>query len=156
MMAIRLQKGHWVSVSIPLVVFPGNKLLEALKYAKVAAAACASRQKVESCIQGTLSLLSYCLGKGENIALALRDIGVLLIEGRRVQMKFYYGFLETLSGKENLGKAVFKVSTSVSPWRRQSRGGVPALLARGPSGRGQPLGPDESYGPTNSRCLELL
>ncbi|NXW25949.1 CCD81 protein, partial [Circaetus pectoralis] len=89
--------------------FPGNKELEALKYAKVAAATCMSRQKVESCIQGTISLLSYCLGKGENIALALRDIGVLLIEGRRVQMKFYYNFLETLSGKENLGKAVFKV-----------------------------------------------
>ncbi|XP_069655869.1 coiled-coil domain-containing protein 81 [Haliaeetus albicilla] len=88
---------------------PGNKELEALKYTKVAAAACVSRQKAESCIQGTLSLLSYCLGKGENIALALTDIGVLLIEGRRVQMKFYYSFLETLSGKENLGKAVFKV-----------------------------------------------
>uniref|UniRef100_A0A8C0ANV6 Uncharacterized protein n=1 Tax=Buteo japonicus TaxID=224669 RepID=A0A8C0ANV6_9AVES len=88
---------------------PGNKELEALKYTKVAAAACVSRQKAESCIQGTLSLLSYCLGKGESIALALRDIGVLLIEGRRVQMKFYYSFLEMLSGKENLGKAVFKV-----------------------------------------------
>ncbi|XP_029862910.1 coiled-coil domain-containing protein 81-like isoform X1 [Aquila chrysaetos chrysaetos] len=88
---------------------PGNKEVEALKYAKVAAATCVSRQKAESCIQGTISLLSYCLGKGENIALALRDIGVLLIEGRRVQMKFYYNFMETLSGKENLGKAVFKV-----------------------------------------------
>ncbi|NXS77162.1 CCD81 protein, partial [Pandion haliaetus] len=61
------------------------------------------------CIQGTTSLLSYCLGKGENIALVLRDIGVLLIEGRQVQMNFYYKFLETLSGKENLGKAIFKV-----------------------------------------------
>ncbi|XP_050770805.1 coiled-coil domain-containing protein 81-like [Gymnogyps californianus] len=88
---------------------PGNKELEPLKYSKVAAAASVSRRKAEGCIQGTTSLLSHCLGKGENVALVLRDVGVLLIEGRKVQMKFYYDFLETLCGKENLEKAVFKV-----------------------------------------------
>lgn len=35
---------------------------------------------------------------------------MLLIEGTRVQMKFYYDFLERISGKENLEKVVFKVS----------------------------------------------
>ncbi|NXT33895.1 CCD81 protein, partial [Pelecanoides urinatrix] len=89
--------------------FPGDKELEPLKYAKVAAAAHVSRQKVESCIQGTTSLLSYCLGKGKNVALVLKDIGVLLIEAKKVHMKFYYDFLEKLSGKENLEKAVFEV-----------------------------------------------
>ncbi|NXV98573.1 CCD81 protein, partial [Calonectris borealis] len=54
---------------------PSNKELEPLKYAKVAAAAHVSRRKVESCIQGTTSLLSYCLGKGKNVALILKDIG---------------------------------------------------------------------------------
>ncbi|NXQ88822.1 CCD81 protein, partial [Nyctibius grandis] len=88
---------------------PGNKELEPLKYAKVAVATGMSRQKVEDCIQGTMSLLSCCLGKGENVALVLRDIGVLLIEGTKVQMKFYYDFLGLLSGKETLEKAVFKV-----------------------------------------------
>ncbi|KAK4806391.1 hypothetical protein QYF61_016241 [Mycteria americana] len=88
---------------------PGNKELEPLKYAKVAAAASVSRRKVEACIQGTMSLLSHCLGKGENVALVLRDIGLLLIEGMRVQMKFFYNFLERMSGKENLEKAAFKV-----------------------------------------------
>ncbi|NWH53882.1 CCD81 protein, partial [Fregata magnificens] len=87
----------------------GTKELEILKYAKVAAAASVSWRKVESCIQGTTSLLSHCLGKGENVALILKDIGVLLIEGTKVQMKFYYDFLERLSGKENLEKVVFKV-----------------------------------------------
>ncbi|KFV47455.1 Coiled-coil domain-containing protein 81, partial [Gavia stellata] len=82
---------------------------EPLKYFKVATAASVPRWKVGDCIQGTMSLLSYCLGKGENVALVLRVIGVLLIEGTKVQMRFYYDFLETLSGQENLGKAIFKV-----------------------------------------------
>ncbi|KGL87061.1 Coiled-coil domain-containing protein 81, partial [Charadrius vociferus] len=88
---------------------PGNKELEPLKYAKVAMAASVSRRKVEVCIQGTTSLLSHCLGKGENVALVLRDTGVLLIEGRRVKMKFFYNFLERISGKKNLEIAGFKV-----------------------------------------------
>ncbi|NXA30677.1 CCD81 protein, partial [Ibidorhyncha struthersii] len=87
----------------------GNKELEPLKYAKVAMAASVSRQKAEVCIQGTTSLLSHCLGKGENVSFVLRDIGVLLIEGRRVKMKFFYNFLERISGKKNLEIAGFKV-----------------------------------------------
>ncbi|NXX56322.1 CCD81 protein, partial [Scopus umbretta] len=90
------------------VVFPGNKVLEPLKYTKVATAAAVSRRKVEGCIQGTTSLLSHCLGKGENVALILRNVGMLLIEGRRVQMKFYCEFLKRLSGKEHV-EDVFKV-----------------------------------------------
>ncbi|KFQ35232.1 Coiled-coil domain-containing protein 81, partial [Mesitornis unicolor] len=88
----------------------GNKVLEPLKYAKVAMDASVSWQKVECCIQGTMSLLSHCLGKGENVALVLRDVGVLLIEGRWVQMRFYYDFLERMSGKRNLQRTAFKMS----------------------------------------------
>ncbi|NXK26072.1 CCD81 protein, partial [Arenaria interpres] len=88
---------------------PGNKELEPLKYAKVATVASVSRQKVEGCIRGITSLLSHCLGKGENVALVLRDVGVLVIEGMRVKMRFYYDFLERMSGKRNLEKAAFKV-----------------------------------------------
>ncbi|NWW53586.1 CCD81 protein, partial [Pedionomus torquatus] len=88
---------------------PGNKEVEPLKYSKVAQAASVSRQKVEGCIQGTMSLLSYCLVKGENIGLVLRDIGVLLIEGMRVTMKYFSNFLERMSGKKNLEIAGVKV-----------------------------------------------
>ncbi|KAM6369981.1 uncharacterized protein J5M81_013732 [Pluvialis apricaria] len=56
-----------------------------------------------------MSLLSHCLRKGENIALILKEVGVLLIEGTKVRMKFYHDFLARLSGKENLEKVVFKV-----------------------------------------------
>ncbi|NXI73898.1 CCD81 protein, partial [Anseranas semipalmata] len=87
----------------------GHKELEPLKYAEVATAASVSWKKAEGCVRRTTSLISRCLGKGENIALVLRDVGVLLLEGTRVEMKFYYDFLEKLSGKENLEKAFFKV-----------------------------------------------
>ncbi|NWZ30528.1 CCD81 protein, partial [Asarcornis scutulata] len=89
--------------------FPGHKELEPLKLPEVAANVYMSSQRVDSCIQGTVSLISRCVGKGENIALILKDMGVLIIEGTRVQMKFYYEFLEKLSGKENLQKALFKI-----------------------------------------------
>ncbi|NWX22183.1 CCD81 protein, partial [Aegotheles bennettii] len=87
----------------------GNKELEPLKYSKVATKVLVSRKKVESCIQGTTSLLCHCLQKGENVALVLKDLGVLLIEGKKVQMKFYHRFLERLSGKENLEKAFVQI-----------------------------------------------
>ncbi|NXL68778.1 CCD81 protein, partial [Chordeiles acutipennis] len=54
---------------------PGNKELEPLKYTKVAKAVFMSWQKTENCIQGTTSLLSHCLEKGENVALVLKDVG---------------------------------------------------------------------------------
>ncbi|NXL40734.1 CCD81 protein, partial [Glaucidium brasilianum] len=92
-----------------LCFFSENKELEPLKYSKVAAAASVSWKKTESCIQGTMSLLSYCLRKGENITFVLRDIGVLFIEGKTIQMKFYYDFLQMLLGKENLEQVIFKV-----------------------------------------------
>ncbi|NXW52648.1 CCD81 protein, partial [Nyctiprogne leucopyga] len=88
---------------------PGNKEVEPLKFTQVAKAVCMSWQKTENCIQGTTSLLSHCLGKGENVAFVLRDVGVLLIEGKTVKMRFYYNFLERMVGKKNLEKALFKV-----------------------------------------------
>lgn len=87
-----------------------------MKYAKVATDAHVSRCKVEGCILGTMSLLSHCLAKGKSIALVLRDVGVLLIEDRMVQMRFYYDFLEEVSGKTNLRMAAFIVSVLDSLW----------------------------------------
>ncbi|NWX35409.1 CCD81 protein, partial [Notiomystis cincta] len=58
-----------------------SRQLEPLKYARVAMEACVSRRKAECCILGTTSLLHHCLEKGVSVALVLRDVGVLLIEG---------------------------------------------------------------------------
>ncbi|XP_027639402.2 coiled-coil domain-containing protein 81-like [Falco peregrinus] len=96
-----------------------NKVLEPVKYIKVATDANVSRRKVEICILGTTSLLSQCLGKGKNVALVLRDIGLLLIEDRKVEMRFYYDFLEGIYGKRNLRMAALSapwlLDTVVSP-----------------------------------------
>ncbi|NXR12828.1 CCD81 protein, partial [Semnornis frantzii] len=56
-------------------LLPGNEELEPLKYSKVVATASVSWWKVECCTKGTMSLLSHCLRKGENVALILKDIG---------------------------------------------------------------------------------
>ncbi|XP_042649893.1 coiled-coil domain-containing protein 81-like [Tyto alba] len=94
---------------------PGNKELKPLKYAEVAAAASVSRRKVEICIQGTMSLLSQCMGKGENVALVLKGMGVLLIEDRRVQMNFYSDFLEKITARTIQEVAALKVFQMLSP-----------------------------------------
>ncbi|XP_032568318.1 coiled-coil domain-containing protein 81-like [Chiroxiphia lanceolata] len=87
----------------------GDKPLEPLKYAEVAVEASVSRRKAESCILGTTSLLYHCLAKGESAAFILRDVGVLLIEGRRAHMRFYPDFLEKMTGKNIQDRATLKV-----------------------------------------------
>ncbi|XP_072210747.1 uncharacterized protein [Excalfactoria chinensis] len=87
---------------------PVDRKVEALKSSQVAAAASVSWKTAQKCIQSTVSLLSSCLQNGEKVAVVLKDVGVLLIDGLTFQMKFYYDFLETLSGKENFRRAVRK------------------------------------------------
>ncbi|KAM8982816.1 uncharacterized protein PRD47_001029 [Ara ararauna] len=77
----------------------GDKELEPLNYSKVATDAHVSRRQAKRCILGTTSLLSRCLGKGHNVALLLRDVGVLLMEERVVRMRFYPTFLQGIIGK---------------------------------------------------------
>ncbi|NXX67001.1 CCD81 protein, partial [Spizella passerina] len=86
---------------------PGN--LDPLQTFEVAAVLGLPRRKVEGSLQATMSLLSQCLGMGEDVALVLRDIGVLLVERRKVQMRFYLSFLEAVAGKDNLEKGIFKI-----------------------------------------------
>ncbi|XP_072216863.1 uncharacterized protein [Excalfactoria chinensis] len=87
---------------------PVDRKVEALKSSQVAAATSVSWKTAQKCIQSTVSLLSSCLQNGKNVAVVLKDVGVLLIDGLTFQMKFYYDFLETLSGKENFRRAVRK------------------------------------------------
>ncbi|NWI80014.1 CCD81 protein, partial [Dryoscopus gambensis] len=87
---------------------PGAKELETLKYARVAAQASMSWKKVEGCIFGTTSLLYHCLEKGVSVAFVLRDVGVLLIEGGSVQMRFYLDFLEKVIGERIQDTATLK------------------------------------------------
>ncbi|KAF4795524.1 hypothetical protein TURU_092288 [Turdus rufiventris] len=96
----------WGSASIR--DFPGDKKLEPLKYARVAMETSVSRRKVESCILGTTSLLHHCLDNGMNVAFILNDVGVLLIKGSTVQMRFYLDFLEKVMGHRIQDRATLK------------------------------------------------
>ncbi|NXE99964.1 CCD81 protein, partial [Menura novaehollandiae] len=89
--------------------FPGVKQLEPLKYAQVAVEASVSRRRAECCILGTTSLLCRCLEKGQSTAFVLGDVGVLLIEGRSAQMRFYPEFLQKVTGKEIQESATLQV-----------------------------------------------
>ncbi|XP_040550752.1 coiled-coil domain-containing protein 81-like isoform X2 [Gallus gallus] len=133
---------------------PAHREVETLKYSEVAAAASVTWQRGKTCIQSTVSLLSNCLKNGENVAFVLKDIGVLLFEGMSFGIKYYYDFLEKLSGKEKFRKVVFKVS-----WRFLHGPGSPvtlALTAHGPPGPGQLLGLCRCCAGVSSPCLGLL
>ncbi|XP_040512870.1 uncharacterized protein LOC121108796 isoform X1 [Gallus gallus] len=118
---------------------PAHRKLEPLKSSEVAAAASVTWQTAQACIQSTVSLLSGCLKNGENVAVVFKDIGVLHIDGLTFHMKFYYDFLEKLSGKEKFRKALLKVSCSFLP---------PAP--------GQLLAPCKCCGAVSPPCLGLL
>ncbi|KFM10930.1 Coiled-coil domain-containing protein 81, partial [Aptenodytes forsteri] len=88
---------------------PGGKVLEPLWYAQLAAATFVSSKKVVGRIQDTMSLFSRCIRKGKTIMLILRDIGLLLTEDTRVQMKYYHNFLEMMTGEDTLEEALSRV-----------------------------------------------
>lgn len=90
--------------------FPGGKVLEPLWYAQLAAATFVSSKKVVGCIQDTMSLFSRCIGKGKTVVFILRDIGLLLTEDTRVQMKYYHNFLEMMTGEDTLEESLLRVS----------------------------------------------
>ncbi|XP_072217338.1 uncharacterized protein [Excalfactoria chinensis] len=133
---------------------PAHRKLELLKCSQVATDASVSRQTAQTCIQSTVSLLSGCLQNGENVAVVLKGVGVLLIDGLSFEMKFYYDFLEKLSGKENFRRAIRKVSR-----RFLHRPGSAVSLtqpAHSPPGPGQLLEPCRCCGAVSSPCLGLL
>ena len=99
-------------VSLLDIFWPGRKG-EPLKYCKAATAASLSWETLRTGIQSTVAPLSGCLQNGENVAVLLKDIGILLIDGLAFRVKFF-DFLEQLSGKEKFRRAAFKVSSSFS------------------------------------------
>ena len=88
-------------------IFSAHRKVEPLKCSQVAAAASVSRRRVQACIQSTVWLLSICLQNGENVAVVLKDVGVLFTDGLTFEIKFYYVFIEKLPGKKNFRKPIF-------------------------------------------------
>ncbi|XP_032298410.1 coiled-coil domain-containing protein 81-like isoform X2 [Coturnix japonica] len=69
-----------------------------LPYDEIASENGISEYEAQLCVERTLCLFSACIGKRQNVAFVWRDVGMLLIEGRWVQMKFYEDFLGKLNG----------------------------------------------------------
>ncbi|XP_052528683.1 LOW QUALITY PROTEIN: uncharacterized protein LOC128075734 [Tympanuchus pallidicinctus] len=89
----------------------GHRKVDPLRYSKAAAGTSLSWKTLRTGIQSTVSLLSGCLQNGEKVAVVLKDIGVLLVDGLTFHMKYYFDFLEQLSGKET-----FRRAASKAPW----------------------------------------
>ncbi|OXB51974.1 hypothetical protein ASZ78_011284, partial [Callipepla squamata] len=53
-----------------------------------------------------------CLQNGQNVAFVLKGTGVLFIGRLTFQMKFYYDFVEKLSGKKTFREAVSRAAAS--------------------------------------------
>jgi len=65
-------------------------------------------------VERTVCLFSACIEKRRNVAFIWRDVGMLLIEGKRVQMKFYEDFLEKLNGTADMLQALLGVGFAFS------------------------------------------
>nr|XP_009677569.1 PREDICTED: coiled-coil domain-containing protein 81-like [Struthio camelus australis] len=85
---------------------PGHKQAEPLKCARISLEISFSRQIVEACLDETMYLLSCCLASGKNVALVLNSIGMLLIEGTVVKMRFSRSLLQRLNESEQLVEAL--------------------------------------------------
>lgn len=129
-----------------------HRKLDPLRYSRAAAGAAVSWESVRTGIQSTVSLLSGCLRDGQNVAVVLKDIGVLLIDGLTFHMRFYYSFLEQLSGKEELSRAALKVSRRFCAAQAEPR---PRGARMRPTRSCWPLGPCECRAAAGSPCLGL-
>ncbi|XP_068528359.1 coiled-coil domain-containing protein 81-like [Anas acuta] len=77
---------------------PGYAHFEELPYAQIASENNVSESLVRLCIERSTRLFRVCIEDRQNIAFLWRDIGMLIIEGKDVKMKFYEDFLEKLNG----------------------------------------------------------
>lgn len=109
---------------------------------------------MECCILGTTSLLHHCLQKGASIAFVLRDVGVLLIEGSRVQMRFYLDFLDEVIGERIQDSAMLKVSLCfLSAWAEPEQ--LPSTAGMCSPGCGQGLWPGRRMIPAAPPALNF-
>lgn len=99
--------------------FPGHAHFEELPYAQIASENNISESLVRLCIERSMRLFRVCIEDRQNIAFLWRDIGMLIIEGKDVKMKFYEDFLKKLNGTTNTLEALLMVGFSFSqlyPW----------------------------------------
>ncbi|XP_048795030.1 coiled-coil domain-containing protein 81-like [Lagopus muta] len=84
----------------------GHDEYQQLPYDEIASETGISEGAARLCVQRTVCQFSACIGKRQNVAFVWWDVGMLLIEGKRVQMKFYEDFLGKLSGTAEVLQAL--------------------------------------------------
>ena len=89
--------------------FSGHQHFEQLPYAQIASDNAVSEGTVRLCMERTLRLFRVCLENRKNVALVWRDVGMLIIQGKDVKMRFYTDFLERLNGTGKTLRAVLEV-----------------------------------------------
>ena len=89
--------------------FPDHNHIEQLQYARIASDISVSQRTVEGCIEKTMRLFSLCIENGKNVAFVLNDVGMLVIQGKDVKIRFYKDFLKRLNGTEKMLEALLGV-----------------------------------------------
>ncbi|XP_068272051.1 uncharacterized protein [Nyctibius grandis] len=88
---------------------PGHRHFEQLPYAQIASDNAVSESTVQLCMERTMRLFRVCLENEKNVALIWRDVGMLIIQGKDLKMKFYTDFLKRLNGTDTMLRAVLKM-----------------------------------------------
>lgn len=69
-----------------------------------------NRDTVERCVKETSLFLSRSISTKQNVEFTFKGIGVLVIRGGNVKMRFYKNFLFTMDGSGALAKALANVN----------------------------------------------
>ncbi|KAK4809432.1 hypothetical protein QYF61_009687 [Mycteria americana] len=93
---------------------PGHQHFEQLPYAQMAADNAVSESTVQLCVERTMRLFRVCLENRKDVALVWRDVGMLIVQGKDVKMRFYTDFLRRLNGTDEMLQAVLEVGLSFS------------------------------------------
>ncbi|KAK2529695.1 hypothetical protein Q9233_006862, partial [Columba guinea] len=93
---------------------PGRQDFEQLPFAQIASENAVSEGTVQLYMKRTAHLFHACLENRENVAIIWRDVGMLIVQGKDVKMRFYLDFLERLNGSGKMLQALLEVGFSLS------------------------------------------
>lgn len=92
----------------------GRQDFEQLPFAQIASENAVSEGTVQLYMKRTTHLFHACLENRENVAIIWRDVGMLIVQGKDIKMRFYLDFLERLNGSGKMLQALLEVGFSLS------------------------------------------
>nr|XP_021138455.1 uncharacterized protein LOC110356221 isoform X2 [Columba livia] len=88
---------------------PGRQDVEQLPFAQIASENAVSEGTVQLYMKRTTHLFHACLENRENVAIIWRDVGMLIVQGKDIKMRFYLDFLERLNGSGKMLQALLEM-----------------------------------------------